>query len=246
MQSPLTRKLEQYVRLSGADCDALHRIAGQGIRTLRAREDILREGDSPRAVNLIVEGWACRYKMLEDGRRQLIAFFLPGDLCDLNIFILRKMDHSVGTITPVRYVQLTREAFDRLAEDHPRVLQALWWDSLVTSAIQREWTVNLGQRSALERIAHLVCELFMRAKGVGLTRDNAMDFPPTQNDLSEATGMTPVHVNRTVQEMRSRGLIHWHGKRIEIPYWDGLCEVAMFNSNYLHLDHEGAHLDANE
>lgn len=246
MYNPLVRKLEQFVRLSADDHAALERLNGATIRTARARDDIIREGDNPRVVNLILEGWANRYKTLEDGRRQIIAFFLPGDLCDLNIFILREMDHSLGAITPIRYAELPRDAFDALTSERPRIVQALWWDTLVMAAVQREWTVNLGQRSAIERLSHLVCELFVRLRAVGLTQGDAFDCPLTQNDLAEATGMTPVHVNRTLQELRTRGLLQWRGKRIAILDWQALRDTALFNPNYLHLEREGAHLDANE
>ncbi len=245
MANPLVAKFENFVRLSPDDREALDGLAHTAVRSVDAREDIIREGEQPKVVNLILDGWACRYKMLEDGRRQNIAFFLPGDLCDLHVYILRGMDHSIGTITPVRYAQIPRDAFDRFTANRPRVTQAMWWDTLVTAAIQREWTVNIGQRNALERIAHLLCELHLRLFAVGLAPDNSFEVPLTQIDLAEATGMTPVHVNRTVQELRTRGLISWRNRHIGIPDLAALRNAASFNSAYLHLEREGAHFDAN-
>lgn len=128
----------------------------------------------------------------------------------------------------------------------PRLQQALTWDLLVQLATQREWTVNLGQRSAIERIAHLLCELFVRLKAVGLCVNGACQIPLTQTDLSEAAGITPVHVNRTIQELRSQGMIHWKGRDVEVPDMEALKRLAMFNDNYLHLHQDGAHLDAND
>lgn len=245
MENRLARKLERYAKLSAQDRQALDRVAREKVRRLRPREDIIREGDRPTHLNLVLDGWACRYKVLEDGRRQIISFFLPGDLCDLNIFILREMDHSIGAITKVTYAEITRDAFDRVAE-HPRVVQSMWWDTLVTAAVQREWTVNLGQRSAIERVAHLLCELFIRLRTVGLTHETLCELPLTQAEIADATGITPVHVNRTLQELRAQGLIVLQGKELTILDLDRLKEVALFNDNYLHLNHEGAHLGAND
>src|SRR5262249_7902061 len=200
----------------------------------------------PLDINLVLSGWCYRHKHLEDGRRQIIAFFLPGDLCDHNIFILREMDHSVSTITPVTIAGVTREAFEEVTLKHPRITQALWWESLVSAAIQREWTVNLGQRSASERLAHLLCELFLRLQSVGLVEGNSCEFPVTQVELGDATGLSPVHVNRTLQEPRSMGVIELKARTLTIPDLDALMRVSLFNTNYLHLGHEGRHLDAND
>lgn len=245
MDNRLVRKLERYAKLSADDRAALDELVRQNVRRLRAREDIIREGERPTHISLILQGWACRYKVLEDGRRQIISFFLPGDLCDLNVFVLRHMDHSIGAITPLAYAEVRREAFDSVAE-RPRVIQAMWWDSLVMAAVQREWTVNLGQRTAFERVAHLLCELFIRLRAVGLTHGSRCELPVTQAELADAIGLTPVHVNRTLQELRAQGLIVLQGKELTIPDLERLKDASLFNDSYLHLDHEGAHLDAND
>jgi len=197
-------------------------------------------------VHLILTGWACRYKQLEDGRRQIVSFFLPGDICDLNIFILREMDHSIGTITSVTIADLSREFFYEISAGHPRIATAFWWESLVNSAIQREWTMSLGQRTASERMAHLLCEIFLRLRLAGLTREDSCDFPLTQSDLADATGLSKVHVNRTLQELRSAELIVLRGKSLTVPSLERLMNAGLFNANYLHMDHEGSRLDANE
>ena len=223
MANLLVRKLERFTRLSSDDRGALDVLAGQRVRHRRQREDIIHEGDKPDHVNLILKGWACRYKMLADGRRQILAFFVPGDLCDLHVYILKQMDHSIGALTPVTHAEITRADFEQATDGRPRVMQALWWDSLVTAAVQREWTTDIGQRSALERIAHLL----------------------TQADIAEAMGMTSVHANRVLQELRGTGLIEWSNKRLTILDRAGLGRVAQFNPNYLHLQRDGHHLDAN-
>lgn len=246
MVAPLQLHLEAFTKLSQHDRAMIDRLIKKNVREASPRRDLVREGEKPRAVNVILEGWACRYKQLPDGRRQVVAFFLPGDLCDANVFILREMDHSIGAITKVRYAEIAPSEFEDLMSQSPRVTQALWWHELVTAAVQREWTTNVGQRSAFERIAHLLCELFVRLRQVGLIDGDSCEFPLTQTDIADATGLTSVHVNRTVQELRREGLIELSGKRLTIPDLKALMSVSMFNPNYLHLDHEGAHLDASD
>ena len=245
MANLLVRKLERFTRLSSDDRGALDVLAGQRVRHRRQREDIIHEGDRPDHVNLILKGWACRYKMLADGRRQILAFFVPGDLCDLHIYILKQMDHSIGALTPVTHAEITRADFEQATDGRPRVMQALWWDSLVTAAVQREWTTDIGQRSALERIAHLLLELFHRLESVGLIQGDSFELPLTQADIAEAMGMTSVHANRVLQELRGTGLIEWSNKRLTILDRAGLERVAQFNPNYLHLQRDGRQLDAN-
>ena len=246
MVSPLALRLEAYTKLSQDDRASIERLARKGQREISARRDLIREGDEPRSVFLILDGWACRYKTLPDGRRQVVGIFLPGDICDFNIYILTEMDHNIGAITPLKVAELPRDDFERLMSEHPRITQALHWDELVTVSIQREWTLNLGQRTAYERIAHLLCELFLRLQSVGLTRGASCDFPMTQVDIADASGLTAVHVNRTLQELRRDGLIELQSKTLTIPDLQALKNAALFNDNYLHLNREGRHLDAND
>ena len=246
MTAPLTFKLDAYTKLSQADHAKIDLLSRRNVRDIAARRDLIREGDNPHNLYLLLSGWACRYKTLPDGRRQIVALFLPGDFCDLHIYILKEMDHSVGALTSLKAAEIGRDDFEQLLSEHPRITQALWWDELVKIAIQREWTVNLGQRSAYERIAHLLCECFLRLRTVGLTTDNSCPFPLTQVDLADATGLTAVHVNRTLQELRKDGLIELHSRTLSIPNLSALKAAGLFNDNYLHLDHEGAYLDANE
>ena len=242
----LALRLQAFTRLSQDDLAAIDQLAKRGLRDIGARRDLLQEGDPPRVVNLILDGWACRYKTLPDGRRQIVGLFLPGDLCDMNVYLLKQMDHNIGAITALRVAEITREDFERLLARHPRLAEALFWNELVTVAIQREWTLNLGQRSANERIAHLLCETFLRLRTVGLTSDSMCPFPLTQLDIADASGLTAVHVNRTLQELRRDRLIELQSRILTIPDLEALKSAALFNDNYLHLNHEGAHLDAND
>ena len=245
MVGTLALRLDAFTRLSSDDKAAISKISNTS-RVIAPRRDLIREGENPKFAHLMLDGWACRYKTLPDGRRQIVAFFVPGDFCDLNVYVLRQMDHSVGAITRLSVADISREDMDRLTARYPRVAQALWWETLVNAAIQREWTLSVGQRTAYERIAHLLAELFLRLRTVKMTSGTSCDFPLTQNDLADATGLTAVHVNRTLQELRRDGLIELERRRLTILDMQRLMEAAMFNANYLHLDHEGRHLDANQ
>jgi CRP-like cAMP-binding protein len=241
----LALRLDAFTRLSSDDKAAIAKISNTS-RVIAPRRDLIREGEIPEFTYLMLDGWACRYKTLPDGRRQIVAFFVPGDFCDLNVYVLRQMDHSVGAVTRLSVADISREDMDRLTARYPRVAQALWWEALVNAAIQREWTFNVGQRTAYERIAHLLTELFLRLRTVKMTNGTSCDFPLTQNDLADATGLTAVHVNRTLQVLRRDGLIELERRQLTILDMQRLMEAAMFNSNYLHLDHEGRHLDAKQ
>jgi CRP-like cAMP-binding protein len=246
MDNPLIRKLEQFTKLSTEDKRVLDDAARGRVRRRRAREDVIREGDKPLDVNLILEGWACRYKMLPDGRRQITAFFVPGDLCDQHVFVLCEMDHSIAALTPITFAEISRNTFQDITSNYRRITQALWWDTLVTAAIQREWVVNLGRRTAFERLGHLLCELFMRLRAVGLTSGDTCELPVTQAELADAAGLTPVHVNRTLQELRAADLIIQRGKHLTIPDLKALETASLFNLSYLHAGHEGSSLDAKD
>lgn len=230
----LVRKLNAFNRISADGETAVEALATRRVNSLARGKDIISEGEDPKSVNLIIEGWACRYKTLEDGRRQILAFFIPGDLADLHVYILDAMDHSIGAVTPLRYATLDAKAFEQLGDEHPKVLRALWWDSLLSASIQREWLVSAGQRNALESVAHLCCELFLRMKMVGLVDDNGCYFPLTQSDIGDALGMTQPHVSRTVSEMNATGLATLQRGRLLVHNLEGLKKLALFNPNYLH------------
>ena len=241
----LIRKLEHFTRLSEDDKQALGGLCQARLRHFAPRETIIAEGERPQVINLFIDGWACRQKDLEDGRRQIMALFIPGDLCDVNVFILSEMDHSIAAITSVTLAEITREAFEAVIDGHPRITQALWWETLVSAAVQREWTTNLGQRDAKERISHLLCELFTRLDCVGLTSDDSCALPLSQSEIGEATGLTTVSVNRVLQDLRRTGVIELKGKVLTIHNLPALKRIAMFNSNYLHLEDDGSYLSAN-
>lgn len=153
------------------------------------------------------------------------------------------MDHSIGALTDLLVAEISYDALEQVVTTSPNITTALWWQELVSKSIHREWIVNIGQRSSIERIAHLLCEMFLRLETIGLTEGFSCHFPPTQNDLSEATGISPVHVNRTLQELRARGLITLQGKRLTIPDMLALQHVGMFSPDYLHHRRLNRHTD---
>jgi CRP-like cAMP-binding protein len=235
--SRLIRKLENFAPLSEEEKTALI-DASTTIRHYAAHEDLIQEGAPTDGVKIILDGLACRYKVLPDGRRQIVAYFVPGDMCDLRVFLLKRMDHSIGTLCPVEAALLSQESVLELTERYPRLTRALWWSTLVEEAITREWIVNVGHRTAFERMAHLFCEIFLRLQAVGLTQENRCDLPLTQTELADTLALSAVHVNRTLMDMRRAHLVTFQGGQLIIHDRQALQSVAGFDPNYLHLDGE--------
>jgi CRP-like cAMP-binding protein len=235
MLAHLVRKLERYAVLPEAARRGLEQLA-LAERYLAPREDVFRTGDTPRHLNLMLEGWACRYVHLEDGRRQISAILLPGDLCDMRMALLQSFDHSLGAITPLRIAVIEPATLSALAEAHPILERALMWNSLVEESIARAWITNIGQRAASERLAHLFSEIFTRLETVGLTDGTSCSFPLTQEQLADAVGISTVHVNRSLMDLRAAGLIALKDKVLTIINRDALASFAMFDPTYLHFE----------
>lgn len=241
MDNILTRKLQLFGELSPDDRRLLDEIVSSPF-TVPADLNLISEGDRPEHVHIILSGLACRSQILRNGRRQITAFLIPGDFCDLHIFILKAMDHNISTLAPSTIVKVPRTKVLELTQ-RPALSRALWWTTLVDEATLRAALVNIGQRNAEERIAHLLCELHMRMTAVGLTEDENFDLPLTQEELADAVGISIVHSNRCIQALRSKNLIIFAGKTISITDITALRELCEFNPNYLHLD--GGKHDAN-
>jgi CRP-like cAMP-binding protein len=235
MNNPLLRKLANFTALSEAESAAVEECC-KDVQEFGTHEDVITQGDRPGGVKLLLDGFACRYKMLEDGRRQIVAFFVPGDLCDLRVFILKRMDHSIGAIAPSRVATIAPDNVLKLMHDYPTLTRALWWSTLVEEAIAREWIVNVGQRNARERLAHLFCELLYRFRAVGLSEGLSCTLPLTQVELAETLGLSPVHINRSLQELRRRKLITLNGGTLTIQNLQALEELSLFDADYLHLE----------
>jgi CRP-like cAMP-binding protein len=238
MLSPLIRKLENFTALSDDDKRAIQDSTRE-IRQFGPREDIIREGDKPDNVHLILEGWAARYKLLPEGERPIMAFLIPGDLCDIKVTLLDQMDHSIATLSPCKVAYLPRDKLARIMEERPTLSRALWWSMLVDEAILREWLVTVGHRPANKRLAHFICEMMLRSRAVGLSHDDGFSMPLTQEELADTMGMTPVHANRMLKELRDRHLIEIGRRRMIVKDLPRLIEFADFNPNYLHQQAAG-------
>lgn len=238
--NPFVRKLEGFTALSDTDRALLERI-GAETRLYGPRVDLVREGDKPDGVFLVMEGMVCRHKHRGNGARQIMAYLLPGDLGDLDVALLKTMDHTITTLSPCRVVRIAPETITDTLQNYPTIARALRMGTLVDEATLREWLVNVGCRSAIERIAHLFCELLVRLQVVGLATDNSYALPLTQLDLADTTGISNVHVNRSLQELRRQGVIELKGGQLTILNLPGLRAIAEFKANYLHLgDHAAA------
>lgn len=228
--------MEQFTRFSDEDRQLLDDLVSRRQRQYAAREDIIREGEHSPDIHVVLSGLACRYKLLEDGRRQIMAFLVPGDPCDSEIFILKEMDHSIGTLAPSLIASISGGDMKDMLFNRPGIALALWWGTLQDEGILRERIIDEGRRDAYSRVAFLIYEVFLRMRAFGVVDDENFEFPVTQADLADATGLTPVHVNRMLQQLRERKLIATEGKRWTVLDPAGLRKVASFNPNYLHLD----------
>jgi CRP-like cAMP-binding protein len=235
LTTPLLRKLESVSRFLTEDREAVLRLPASS-RVFKAGQDLVSEGDEPTQCWLVAEGWVQRYKMLGGGKRQISAFHVAGDMPDLQSLYLPVMDHSLGALTNVTAVSISHEALRDLLLRHPHLNPPLWRDALVDAAIFREWVANVGRRPAYQRLAHLFCELYLKQAAVGLAHDYRCSMPMTQVDLADATGLTSVHINRTLRDLRRDKLVDLRSKLLTIQNWHGLVEAAEFNSTYLQLD----------
>jgi CRP-like cAMP-binding protein len=235
MTMALIRKLENYVLLTDIEKHSLLE-AETTVRTIDPRLDIACEHDEIDGAILLLEGFACRYRLLPDGRRQILSYMLPGDMCDPRIFLLDHRDHSIASLSRVRIAVWPRKAVLGLTSIYPRITRAFWWCALADEGIIREWLVSLGQRTALERLSHLICELYYRLKAIDLVYADGFDFAVTQAELGDTLGLSAVHVNRTLQDMRRKRLVRMAGRRLTVLNLDALATIAMFKPDYLHLN----------
>jgi len=231
----LIRKLECHTALSDADRLAISSLP-HTLRTLDPSTYLIREGDKPQHCVVLVSGFAYRHKVTGNGARQIIAIHMAGEFLDLHNIFLELSDHNVQTLTRVDAMFIPRSALHEAADRHPNLARAFWTDTLVDASIFREWVVNIGRRDSITRIAHLLCEFALRLEVIGLAQDHAYELPMTQEQLADATGLTPVHVNRVLKELGERGLIQRNKRAVVIPDWERLRGVGDFSARYLHID----------
>ena len=239
MLDPLIRKLERYGPISEEEARFL-RESPSRIVEYKDHAPIVREGDSPRESCLVVEGFACRFKSLPEGTRQIMAFHIPGDFCDLHSFFLKRMDHGIAAMPRCKLAKVPHAKIREITESYPGLTRALCWDMATDAAIHREWMISMGRRGAYGQIAHLLCELLLRLQSAGVADGNSYEFPATQNELGDAFGLSTVHVNRMLQRLRADELITFKDRIVTIPDPQRLMRVAGFEPSYLELGGEPA------
>lgn len=234
----LQRMMHKFARrepLDDSDRKALLSLPFK-VKMAEAGRYLVREGAPTDESALILSGLAFRHKLTADGGRQIVSIHIPGDFVDLEGSLLRVADHNVQTFTRCEIATISSRDILRLIEEHPRVGRAMWIDTLVDGSIFREWVTNVGRRDAKQRIGHVLCEFAIRLETAGLGDVNGYQFPMTQEQLADATGLTPVHVNRTLKALEGDGLIRRERRFVHIPDWERLREISGFNELYLHLD----------
>jgi CRP-like cAMP-binding protein len=236
MANPLTMKLEQFTRFDQNERLRLNELLTYPTKTYARGETIIGDGEKVEDIHLVLTGLAARAKILRSGDRQLMAFLVPGDLCDLEVFVLEAMDHSIVAMSETTCVLIPAKVIRELLTESSNLTKALWWSTMVDSAILREWIIDHGSRDARERLAHLCYEMLVRYRIVAETTDDALPFLITQEDLGDAMGMTAIHANRMLQQLRSEGLIELKGRVLTVLDPPGLKKAARYESSYLHLD----------
>jgi len=232
---PMVRKLAYRQDLDAEDRAALLALPHQ-VKKLEPNHYIVRQGDRAQFSCLMVSGFSVRHKIVGGGFRQIVAIHMKGEMVDLQNSLLGLADHSVQMLTPGTVALIPREEIVRIAFERPVVGRAMWLDTLVDGSIFREWIANVGRRDAHTRIAHVLCEFALRLKLAGLGEADAYELPMTQEQLADATGLTPVHVNRMIRKLEADGLITRSSPRaITIADWRKLAETGDFDSAYLHL-----------
>lgn len=231
----LLRELSTYVSLGASDREAILDLP-YGLRRLDAGAFLIREGDQPQHCSLLIEGYAFRQKITGGGSRQILAVCIPGDAVDFQNMFLDLSDHSVQMLTSGRVADISRHALQDLALTHAAVGAGIMQMTAVEASILREWVVNLGRRDARARIAHILCEFAVRLQARGLNAKAGIELPMTQEQLADAAGLTPVHVNRVLKEMERDGLISRRRRQIAFADWRALQEAGDFSRRYLHLE----------
>lgn len=234
MPNAFVRKIRAFAALDDDDVRELER-ACKNTQSFAARYDLIREGDKPGPVFVVLEGWGCRYKLLPEGGRQITAFLMPGDFCDMHVAVLDEMDHNIATLTPARVAMIARPEMEALIASRPSLTHAFWRTQLVDESVLRAWIVSMGRRNAIERVAHLLCELYVRAANIGLIDGSGeFELPLTQVVLADALGLTPVHVNRVLRNLRENKAITLKRGKLIVADTGKLVRIAGFDDNYLH------------
>lgn len=235
MITPHLKKLRLRTEISPEEERVIRGIVGE-TRRFRADEMLVRAGKDLDHSMLLIDGWLVRSKDLPSGERQVLEIHVPGDFADLHGYTLKRLDHDLVSVTEGTVAMVPHTAITEVMENHPHLARVYWLSTNIDASVSREMALSLGQRSAISRMAHLFCELHVRLSIIGHTRGDTFDFPLTQRELSECLGLTVVHVNRTLQELRRKGLVEAENRHITILDRPRLEAIAEFDPTYLHLD----------
>lgn len=235
MENRLFRKLSAVASLDISDCRAIEKLS-RDVRPFERGQEIIAQGERPEYLHLMIDGWSARYKDLRSGDRQIVGFMIPGDFCDLHVQILGAMDHTIQAMNDCRVAFIPSDQFEKLTSEGPRLTRALWWTTLVDEAVLREWVLNTGRRGAYEAAAHLMCEMHFRMDQVGLVdEEGEFSLPLTQEELGDALGITSVHTNRVLKQLRKEELVSFRSKLLTIRDLKRLREAAGFEAEYMHV-----------
>jgi CRP-like cAMP-binding protein len=201
-------------------------------KTIRRGEDIITVGSTPNHSTVLLDGFACGYKIIENGRRQILTFQYPGDFCDIQSYVQPAPSHAVSALTECSVGFILHKDIERIIAKFPNLGLALWRDTIIEARISSEWLMNVVHRTALERIAHLLCEQIVRLEAIGV---NSNAFPLTQVDLADAAGLSAVHMNRTIQDLRQLGALSKNSRAMAVIRRDRLVEIAKFDDRYLQM-----------
>ena len=233
----LIRKLEARDVLSAEERKVLAGMVDR-IETHAAGQMVIAEGRHLTNSQLLVQGMCARSKAMEDGRRQITALHMDGDFVDLHGFLLKRLEHDIVALSPIRMALVPHARLKTVTEQFPHLTRMLWLSTIIDAAIHREWIVSAGRRTALEQVAHLLCELLLRYRIVGLAPGDSLRLPLTQEQLADACGLTPVHVNRVIGQLKADGLIDWRRGEVVFHDFDDLALLAGFDPVYLSLTTE--------
>ncbi|HEX7858431.1 MAG TPA: Crp/Fnr family transcriptional regulator [Sphingobium sp.] len=222
-------------QLTSSDLATLEQAAGE-VRPLSARTTLIQQGDVVSVSTYLVDGFMCRYMDDRRGERQLIAVHVPGDFVDLHGYPLKRLDHDIATLTACQVAFVPHARIDEIMIERPSLAKLLWFSTLLDAAMHREWIFRLGRLDAVKRLGHFFCEIEAKLRAVGLSDGNLFALPMTQTDLAEACGMTPVHVNRMLRELREGGILQMQASVVRILDRPGLYRLCEFDPHYLYLD----------
>ena len=234
MIEALLAKLELRSPLSPEERRALADSFGPP-KTFQARETMVAQGSSPQESTVLLTGMSGRLTVLQDGGQQITACHIAGDFVDLHSFLMPVMDHAIVALSDCTAASVPHVRLRELTDRFPHLTRLLWLSTLIDAANHRQRIVGMGRLSALQHLAHLFCELCDRLNVVGLAPDCEFDLPLSQTMLADALGLTPVHINRTLQELRGRGLVRLAAHRLKILDRPALAELAEYDSTYLQL-----------